>query len=49
MAHTVGQGEFQYELVEGWAQLPNGWTIGQVSPATDSEGRVYLFNRSEHP
>jgi DNA-binding beta-propeller fold protein YncE len=49
MAQIVGQGDFRYELVDGWAQLPDGWSIGQVSPATDSEGRVYLFNRSEHP
>jgi DNA-binding beta-propeller fold protein YncE len=49
MANTVGQGDFRYELVEGWAQLPAGWRLGQVSPATDSQGRVYLFNRSEHP
>src|SRR5437762_3199218 len=49
MTSIVGQGDFRYELVEGWAKLPEGWRIGQTSPATDSEGRVYLFTRSEHP
>lgn len=49
MATIVGQGDFRYELVEGWGQLPPGCRIGQVSPGTDSDGRVYLFNRSDHP
>lgn len=49
MATIVGQGDFRYELVEDWAQLPQGWRMNQVSPATDSEDRVYLFNRSDHP
>jgi hypothetical protein len=46
----VGEGAFQYELVEGWEQLPSGWSHGDVAGvATDSEDRVYVFNRSEHP
>jgi DNA-binding beta-propeller fold protein YncE len=46
----VGEGELQYELVEGWEQLPPGWSHGDVAGvATDSEDRVYVFNRSEHP
>jgi sugar lactone lactonase YvrE len=46
----VGQGEFTYELAEGWEQIPAGWRHGDVvNVATDSRDRVYVFNRSEHP
>ena len=27
---TVGTGAYTYELVEDWAQLPAGWTLGQT-------------------
>lgn len=47
---AVGQGDFQYDLVPGWEQLPAGWRHGDVAGvATDSNDRVYVFNRSEHP
>jgi hypothetical protein len=46
----VGQGDFKYELVENWEQLPGGWSHGDVAGvATDSQDRVYVFNRGEHP
>ena len=46
----VGQGQHRYELVEDWEQLPQGWRHGDVAGvATDSQDRVYVFNRSEHP
>jgi hypothetical protein len=46
----VGEGTYRYEVVEGWEQLPNGWSHGDVAGvATDSQDRVYVFNRSEHP
>ncbi|MFN8525706.1 MAG: peptidyl-alpha-hydroxyglycine alpha-amidating lyase family protein [Chloroflexota bacterium] len=46
----VGQGKHRYEVVEGWEQLPNGWSHGDVAGvATDSQDRVYVFNRSPHP
>jgi hypothetical protein len=46
----VGQGEYRYELVEGWEQLPQGWHHGDVAGvATDDRDRVYVFNRGEHP
>ena len=39
-----------FQLVEGWEQLPAGWSHGDVAGvATDSLDRVYVFNRSEHP
>ena len=46
---TIGTGNHTYELVENWAKLPDGWVLGQTAIVTDSQDRVYLFNRSEHP
>jgi NHL repeat len=46
---TVGTGQFTYEFVEDWGQLPAGWTLGQTGIVTDAHDRVYLFNRSAHP
>jgi streptogramin lyase len=46
---TVGAGQYTYELLEDWAQLPEGWTLGQTGIVTDARDRVYLFNRSDHP
>jgi DNA-binding beta-propeller fold protein YncE len=46
---TVGMGQLTYELVDDWAQLPAGWTLGQTGIVTDAHDRVYLFNRSAHP
>jgi DNA-binding beta-propeller fold protein YncE len=46
----VGEGSFRYEVAVGWEQLPDGWSHGDVAGvATDSQDRVYVFNRSEHP
>ena len=40
----------QYEVVAGWEQLPAGYEHPDVADvAVDSNGRVYLFCRSEHP
>ena len=46
---TVGSGDFTYEVVDNWAKTPDGWTIGQAEPARDSQDRVYVFNRGDHP
>ena len=46
----VGQSSLTYELVSDWEQLPPGWSHGDVAGvACDSQDRVYVFNRSEHP
>ena len=44
-------GDFKFEVVEGWGQVPEGLHLGPDIPgvATDSQDRVYVFNRSEHP
>jgi DNA-binding beta-propeller fold protein YncE len=45
-----GSGSLQYELVEGWEQLPKGWQHRDVvGVSTDSQDRVYLFCRGDHP
>ncbi len=46
---AVGTGKFIYEAVEDWAKLPAGWVLGQTAIVTDSQDRVYLFNRGDHP
>jgi DNA-binding beta-propeller fold protein YncE len=47
---TVGSGEFCYDALAQWEELPAGWTFGEVvGVATDSKDRVYVFNRGEHP
>jgi DNA-binding beta-propeller fold protein YncE len=46
----VGQGQFTYEALVEWEQLPAGWRFVEVAGvATDSRDRVYVFNRGEHP
>ena len=43
-------GDRQYELVEGWGQLPEGWQWGQCAGvACDSQDNVHVFTRTEHP
>ena len=47
---TVGSGSYRYEVIENWATLPTGWTFGGVSAvATDSQDRVYAFQRGDPP
>ncbi len=46
----VGDGPFRYEAISPWAQLPPGWSFGEVvGVATDSRDRVFVYSRSEHP
>jgi DNA-binding beta-propeller fold protein YncE len=46
----VGTDPWRYRALDQWAQLPPGWNFPDVvAVATDSQGRVYVFNRSEHP
>jgi len=45
-----GGGEYTYELVDEWAKLPKGWSFLDVGGLTvDSQDRVFVFNRSNHP
>ena len=48
MATSTGQ--LQYEVLEGWGQLPEGWKWGQVGGvAVDSKDQIHVFTRTEHP
>jgi DNA-binding beta-propeller fold protein YncE len=50
MAIRVGEGEFRYELVEDWAQLPAGVDLADVSDiAIGADDEVYVFNRGTDP
>ena len=47
---ALGEGDYRYELAEGWAKLPEGWVFSLVSDvAVDSQGRIYAFTRGKHP
>lgn len=47
---VVGTGEYVYEVVRPWGQLPEGWTLGLVSHvAVDSRDRVYFYQRKAPP
>ncbi len=47
----VGTGSLLFEAIEGWGELPRGWSYGGVAAgvAVDSQDQVYVFNRGEHP
>ena len=45
-----GQGDFQYELIDEWAKVPQGWSFIDVGGiGIDTEDNVYVLNRSESP
>ena len=47
---VFGQGTHQYTVEENWWTLPEGWEFGWVpAVAVDSQDRVYVYSRSEHP
>ena len=46
----IDAGDRQYELVEGWGDLPPGWIWGQVGAVgVDSKDNVHCFTRTDHP
>ena len=50
MTLVVGSGAFTYAVQQDWFELPEGWCFGWVpAVACDSEDRVYVYSRSEHP
>ena len=50
MTATLGSGSLTYEVVEGWAKLPDGFLLGDCAGAVvDSKGRIYAYTRGEHP
>jgi len=49
MAIQTGAGEYVYEMVEDWCELPGGGLCDVAGVGVDARGNVYLFNRGEHP
>ena len=50
MATRLGTGDYIYEELADWAKLPEGWSFKEVADVVvDSQDRVYVFNRGEHP
>lgn len=46
----LSDGEFRYEVCEGWAKLPPEVELGDVAAVgVDRRDQVYLFTRGEHP
>src|SRR5581483_772633 len=49
-AMIVAAGAARYEVVEGWARLPAGWTCPDVvGVAIDPQDRVYILTRGQAP
>ena len=47
---TLGEGQYRYEVAEGWGTLPDGWSFKECAAVgCDSSDNVYVFNRGEHP
>lgn len=45
-----GSGEYTYELVDGWAKLPQDWSFRDVTGlVVDEQDRIYVLNRGTHP
>jgi len=45
-----GADRYRYELVDGWAKCPEGWSFVDVCGlAIDWQDRVYVLNRGNHP
>ena len=50
MTVILGEGDFRYEVVVGWGELPPGWNYGDVGGVgVDARDNVYVFNRGPHP
>ncbi|MFQ6039366.1 MAG: peptidyl-alpha-hydroxyglycine alpha-amidating lyase family protein [Candidatus Poribacteria bacterium] len=50
MTTRLGSGDYVYEELADWAKLPEGWSFKEVADVVvDSQDRVYVFNRGEHP
>ena len=46
----IGPHKFEYEVIQGWEQLPEGWSFTEVAGvAVDSKDRIFVFNRGKHP
>jgi DNA-binding beta-propeller fold protein YncE len=47
---SIGPHKFEFEVIQGWGQLPEGWSYFEVAGVgVDSRDRVYVFTRGDHP
>ena len=47
---AIGSHRLEYEVVENWERLPEGWAFTEVvGVAIDSRDRVFVFCRGSHP
>jgi sugar lactone lactonase YvrE len=47
---AFGMGKYTYKVAEGWGKPPRGWEWGWIpAVACDSQDRVFVYSRSEHP
>ena len=47
---SVGSGRYQYQVIEDWAKLPEGWQFGiLVGVAVDSNDLVYVCHQRQDP
>lgn len=47
---ATGPHKLEFEVVEGWERLPEGWCFTEVAGvAVDSRERVFVFCRGDHP
>ena len=47
---SVGSGDFQFDMVRSWPQMPRYWSFKIASDgAVNSDGEVYVFSRGDHP
>src|SRR3984893_16575653 len=46
----LGNGEYRYQVVGNWGELPPGYTYGDTAAVcVDSKDNVYVFTRGTHP
>lgn len=47
---VVGNGEYKYEIVDPWPNMPRYWSFGSTSDVSVSnEDEIYVFSRGLHP
>ena len=50
VATEFGRGSFRYRVAEEWSGMSSGFKLKEVpAVATDSNDRVYVFNRGNMP
>lgn len=46
----IGSGDYQYERVPIWPNMPRDWSFGAASDgAVNSQDEIYIFSRGHHP